>query len=220
MRLIRLTAVLLVLAACGDDGASTTSGPGTTLVGTSVVTTLVGTSVVTTEPQTGTSVVVTTAPPGSLPPHEYADLQPLLEPLVAPMGFTVTRASLVELGTYEVSPQGTHLAIYLEPLEATTPDEVAAALTTLAAVLVPEVFDRWSGLISFDFCQEPFTTDDGETPPSDTLLDITRQAALTIDWDTVTLAELIAADGPGLRVYAADHVRASDTWADAEAAAG
>ena len=220
MRLIRLTAVLLVVAACGGDAAPTTSGPGTTLVGTSVVTTMVGTSVVTTEPQTGTTVVVTTTlEPGALPPHEYADLQPLLEPLVTPLGFTMTRASLVELGTYEVSAEGRHLAIYLEPLEAHTPDQVAAALTTLAAVLVPEVFDRWSGLLSFDFCQEPYTVD-GSTPVSETLLDVTREVADTIDWDVVTLAELIAADGPGLRVYAADHIRASDTWSDAEAAAG
>lgn len=167
-----------------------------------------------------TVVVTTTLDQEPLPPHQYADLQPLLEPLVTPLGFTITRASLVEVGTYEVSPLGTHLAIYLEPLETNTPDEVAAAFTTLAAMLVPEVFARWSGLVSFDFCQEPFTADDGSAPPSDTLLDVTREVAEAIDWEAVTLAGLIAADGPGLRVYAAEHVRASATWAEAEAAAG
>ncbi len=219
MRILRLTLVLLVVGACGGDAGPTTSsgGAGTTLVGT----TQVGTSVVTTAPPTGTTAVVTTTPsPGELPPHLYTDLQPLLEPLVAPLGFVVTRASLVELGTYENSPQGTHLAVYVEPDEEHTPDEVAALTTLLAAALLPEVFERWSGLESFDVCQEPYAPGDGETPPTDTLLDVTREIALVIDWDTVTLAELIAAAGPGLRLYAAEHVRASSVWAEAEAAAG
>ncbi len=181
-----------------------------------------GTSVVTTAPPTGTTAVVTTVapPPGELPPHLYADLEPLLTPLVAPLGFVVTRASLVELGTYENSPQGTHLAVYVEPDQEHTPDEVAALTTLLAAALLPEVFDTWGGLESFDVCQEPYAPGDGETPPTDTLLDVSREIALAIDWDTVTLSELIAAAGPGLRLYAAEHIRASSTWSEAEAAAG
>lgn len=218
MRILRLGVVLLVVGACGGAAGPTTSSEA---VGTSVVTTLVGTSVVTTAPATGTTVLVTTTlAPGALPPHLYADLEPLLAPLVAPLGFVVTRASLVELGTYENSPEGTHLAVYVEPDEEHTPDQVATLTTRLAAALLPEVFDRWSGLESFDVCQEPYAPGDGATPPTDTLLDVSREVALGIDWDTVTLAELIAAAGPGLRLYAAEHIRASDTWSAAEAAAG
>jgi hypothetical protein len=76
------------------------------------------------------------------------------------------------------------------------------------------VFDRWTGLESFDICQEPHTWLGGGTPPAVTLFDIDRDTAESLDWDTVTLGELIdlAAGHDHLRVTADAEVAASDPW--------
>ena len=60
----------------------------------------------------GGGTTVTTLP-ATLPPHERTDLAELFDPLVAPLGYHVTRAALIDRSTYAVDPSGGHLAIYL-----------------------------------------------------------------------------------------------------------
>ncbi len=213
MSILRRAAVLLLVAAC--DGTSAPIAVTTTLP--------VGTSVVITPPSVGTTVAVTAATTTlsatALPPHDFARLQPLLEPLIAPLGFRLTRAALVSSDTYETSTTGTHLAVYVEPLEAHTADEVAAAIAPVAAAFLPFVFHEWLGLESFDVCQEPYSVEDGSVPPANSVLDVGREAALAFDWAGADLAALLAGVGPDLSLHSSAAVAASDTWVAAEAAA-
>jgi hypothetical protein len=140
----------------------------------------------------------------------------MLDPLVAPLGFRVTRAALVSLLTYEAAPDGTHLAVYVEPLEEPDVEAVAAATVPLAAVFLPEVFLRWPGLLSFDICQERYAASDASSaPPPETILNVSREVALGIDWDTVTLAELLGQLSAEFTLYASEPVLQSTTWSTA-----
>jgi hypothetical protein len=204
VRSIRSAVVVSVLlASCTTQGAATTTTGATTTV-----------APVTTAPST--TLAPTTTVAVALPPHTYEALAPLLDPMVEPLGFRVTRAALVSLLTYESVPDGTHLAVYVEPLAEPDIEAVAAATVPLAAVFLPEVFLRWPGLLSFDICQERFaaSTEDAPPPP-ETILNVTREVALGIDWDTVTLTELLAQRSTALTLYASDEVTQSATWSAA-----
>lgn len=201
MRSLRTTVLMTVLlVSCATESAPTSTTGATTTVA----------------PVTTTTVAPTTTVPTALPPHTYEALAPLLDPLVAPLGFRVTRAALVSLATYETVPDGTHLAVYVEPLEEPDIEAVAAATVPLAAVFLPEVFLQWPGLLSFDICQERYAAGDQDTPPPpETVLNVTREVALSIDWDTVTLAELLTRLGPDFTLYASTEVQQSTTWSSA-----
>jgi hypothetical protein len=130
-----------------------------------------------------------------LPPPDREDLVRIFDPKVADLGFRTTRARLQNLDTYEIDPQGRHLAIYLEPIEEGFTDaEYVAAVTETAKVFLPMVFKRWKGLESFDVCLEPLPSEDSsESPPPVTQLLVTRVGLRDVKWKTVTLIELIAA---------------------------
>jgi hypothetical protein len=166
------------------------------------------------------ATAATTSVAAALPPHTYEGLAPLLDPLVAPLGFRITRAALVDLETYESSPTGTHLAVYAEPLAAQDAEAVAAATVPLAAVFLPGGFLRWPGLESFDICQEPYEAAAGTTAPPDTVLDLSRDTALAIDWEEVNLADLLQWEGGGLSLHASDPIRLTETWSAAAAPRG
>ncbi|HAX81960.1 MAG TPA: hypothetical protein DCY40_05290, partial [Actinobacteria bacterium] len=109
-----------------------------------------------------------------------------------------------------------HLAVYVEPLAEPDIEAVAAATVPLAAVFLPEVFLQWPGLLSFDICQERYAAgESGTPPPPETVLNVTREVALGIDWDTVTLAELLARLSPDFTLYASTEVQQSTTWSTA-----
>lgn len=200
MRFLLAALALVAVAACGD-GTTATDAPTST-------TTIAGTTL--------TTVTEATTPTegAQLPPSEFSDLAPLLEPYAASLGFTVTRAALVDLGTYQTSAEGTHLAVYLVATTERTPDEVAQAVIPMAALFLPEVFERWPGLLSFDVCQEPFDSAGDPSVPSDTIVNVSREDAAFVDWDTVTLAELhdIAQSREGFTLYAAPEIEQSTTW--------
>jgi len=159
----------------------------------------------------------TTTQPALLPPHERDDLAALFDPLVEPLGYQVTRASLIDRSTYQVDAEGGHLALYVAPLTDISADQFAAAFPSLVAVFLPFVFDRWPELRSFDVCQEPFNSTE-ETPPSLTIIDLTREAAATVEWDQLDLAGVIDLNQQqGIAVWARARVRDSATW---RAAAG
>ncbi len=164
-----------------------------------------------------TGQAATTTPPALLPPHEREDLAALFDPLVEPLGYQVTRASLIDRSTYQVDAEGGHLALYVAPLTDISADQFAVAFPSLVAVFLPFVFDQWPELHTFDVCQEPFNSTE-ETPPSLTIIDLTREAAATVDWGQLDLAGVIDLNQKqGISVWARAQVRDSATW---RAAAG
>ena len=201
---------LLVVTGCGDDAApatTTTAPPATTT---------------TDAPTTTTPVTTTTTPliPSSgepLPPADLESLAAIFDPLVAPYGYRIGRAALIDRGTYRETPDGNHLALYLTPLVAKTADDYVADFMPLARLFMPGVFEAWSGLLSFDVCQEPFEWEGSTSPPGLTILDVNRVAADEIDRATVDLAGLLDADQEleGLDIHAQQDIRTTDAWSAA-----
>lgn len=142
----------------------------------------------------GTLPAGAAAPERRLPPPDREDLASMFDPKVEDLGFRTTRARLQNLATYEIDPKGRHLAIYLEPTaDEITDAEYVEAFTETARVFLPLVFNRWRGLKSFDVCLEPLpSVDASEEPPAVTQILVTRKAIDAVDWDKVTLAELLA----------------------------
>jgi hypothetical protein len=127
----------------------------------------------------------------ALPPSARKDLVAIFEKRVAPFGLRVTRASLVNpYGKRD--PTGTHLAMYVEPTGAYTPDQYLAGTVTVTRVFLPYVFQRWKDLKSFDVCQEPRpAVDDRAVPTPETQVFATRAGAKLVDWPTANLATMI-----------------------------
>lgn len=158
----------------------------------------------------------TVAAPAELPPAAALDLEELYGDALADLGLRLTdRGGLIDRsgGGYQPSATGTHLALYVEPIGERTAEEYVEGIRSVAVVFA-DVFERWSGLESYDVCQEP--AEDAPTPndqPYDdteplpvTQIELTREQADAIDWSTVTVAELIAAskqDPPGLALRVA-----------------
>jgi hypothetical protein len=215
MRILAAVFLLLVLASCGDDAASPSSTTGPSSASTSLPS---STSSTVLEP---TTTVTPTLPSGGtdLPPADFDTLAAIFDPLVESLGYRLGRAALIDLDTYEESPEATHLAVYLTPLVAKSPDEYATELVPVARVFLPAVFDTWPGLESFDICQEPFEFEGDTPPPGLTVLDVDRATAEAIDWATIDLTDLLDARRvyPGLRLQAQSAIRDSATW---EAAGG
>jgi hypothetical protein len=197
-----LVALAVLVASCGGYAGNTTATTAPT------VTTPIPASTTTLADTT------TTAEAEFLPGHTTEAVVALFSDVVEPLGFRVTRGSLVDLTAYRSSPEGRHLAVYVAPLEEFNPGEHAEAFMPLVRLFVPMVFERWAGLESFDICQEPHSWPGGGTPPAVTLFDIDRATADGIDWETVTLGDLIdLADGHDhLRVTADAEVATSDPW--------
>lgn len=171
-----------------------------------------------TDAESPTTAPTPAADPGDLlPPHTRDALAELFTPIVEPLGFRVTRASLVDLTTYRASPEGRHLAVYVTPMEEFTAAEHAEAFIPLATAFLPHVFERWPGLESFDICQEPRFPPAYVTPPAITVLDLDRATAETIAWEAVDLSGLIALARvePRLTVTASTEIAASEPWSDA-----
>ena len=162
-----------------------------------------------------------------LPPARLAALKQRFDPLVKPLGLRVTRGMLQNLETYEEDPQGTHLALYVEPIAPDYSDaRYVTSFTKLTHMLVPVVFDRWTGLESFDICQEP-VDDTREVPPPTTQIFVARSALDRVgSWKTATLTELLGASprarsiSAGYYVYFSPELRDDPRFARAAAKAG
>jgi hypothetical protein len=209
--------LLLVVfaAACGDEVVSTTQTPPTPSVSPTISTTT-STMITTTSTNTGPTLPATA---DDLPPPELAALAALFDPLVEPLGYRVGRATLIDRATYRATPDGRHLALYLTPLTAKTPDEYATDFLAIARTFVPVIFDQFPGLESFDVCQEPYDWEGATAPPGLTVFDIDRESVGAIDWQTVDLAGLLFAEGQleGLEIFAQQEIRSAPVW---QAAAG
>jgi hypothetical protein len=127
----------------------------------------------------------------SLPPAARKDLVAIFERKVKRLGLRVTRAALVN--PYQArDPKGTHLAIYVQPTGAYTPDNYLQGTVDVTKVFVPYVFDRWKGLKSFDVCQEPHPeVDPRPVPNPETQVFATRAGTKLVNWKTVDVATMI-----------------------------
>ena len=212
-----VVSLLLLAAACADDAsepaattqppsattttpiAPTTSAPGTTVPGST-----------TTQPS-----IPTNGEP--LPPAALESLAAIFDPIIEPFGYRVGRAALIDRATYRETSDGTHLALYLTPFVDKSAEDFVADFMPLATAFVPTVFDAWPGLVSFDVCQEPYAWEGSTAPPGLTIFDIDRDAADQIDWESVDLAGLIAADAAldGLDIHAQREIRETDAWSAA-----
>lgn len=162
-----------------------------------------------------------------LPPPQLAKLQKLFDREVRPFGLRVSRGMLQSLETYEKDPEGTHLALYVEPIDdGYTGAQYVRNFTRLTRALVPEVFERWSSLESFDICQEPFE-DPREVPPPTTQIFVARTALDRVgSWERATLRQLLVASprtrdiSTGYYVYFAPSLRDVPAFARAADRAG
>lgn len=142
----------------------------------------------------------------SLPPSNRDALARIFDPLLRDLGLRTTRAGLQSLRSYQFTPKGRHLAIYVEPITNSYDDaKYIENYTDLAKVFLPLVFTRWKALKSFDVCQEPRPIDnDQPEPPPRTQILVSRTGAKYVRWRTATLATLIKTarnhvhNGPGL----------------------
>jgi hypothetical protein len=133
------------------------------------------------------------APARRLPPSDRDALARIFDPKLEALGLRTTRARLQSLRSYKETPRGRHLAIYVEPIDDSfTNADYVSTYTDLAKVFLPFVYNRWKGLKSFDVCQEPLNrADPREEPPPLTQILVTRKGLRSVNWRTVTLAELL-----------------------------
>jgi hypothetical protein len=154
----------------------------------------------------------------SLPPNDFEELADIFDPDLEPLGLKLTRGALIDTreGGYRPSDAGRHLAVYVAPTGEYTPAEYAGGIVPSAQVFLPEVFERWDELETFDVCQEPLPgTDDRKEPPPVTQLFLSRAEARDVDWNNVTLADLLAAKQPAresFTLYIAPEVMIDPSW--------
>lgn len=159
-----------------------------------------------------------------LPPNDVGSLRRLYDPVLAPLGVRLTRGALVDTSNdrYEPSNDGRHLALYVEPIGDYSNDQFVAGFWTISALITPDVFARWPELESYDICQEPVpAVDDRPEPFPITQINLTRQAAESIDWQNGDLVDLLVASraNPDVKVIVNRDIRQSASYMAADAAA-
>lgn len=154
----------------------------------------------------------------ALPPNDFEELADIFDPQLKPLGLKLTRGALIDTsnGRYRESDNGRHLAVYVEPTGEYTPADYTEGIAPSAQVFLPVVFERWDRLKTFDVCQEPLPgVDDRKEPPPVTQIYVSRAEARDFDWNTVTLAELLAATVPAresYRLYVAPEIMNDPSW--------
>ena len=142
-------------------------------------------------PGVASGIASAAAHDSSLPPDSRKELVAIFARKVKPLGLRVTRAALVN-PAQERDPQGTHLAVYVEPTGEYTIDDYLDGTVSVSKVFLPYVFERWKGLKSFDVCQEPRpAVDNSPTPAPETQVYATRAGSKLVDWKTVDVATMI-----------------------------
>ena len=162
-----------------------------------------------------------------LPPSDLTALQKRFDPQMKPLGLRVSRGLLQNLETYEEDPQGTHLALYVEPIKPGYEEaRYLKNFTKLTHEFLPSVFERWKDLQSFDICQEPID-DPRPSPPPVTQIFVKRTALDRVaNWRRANLTQLLQASprvrsvAAGYYVYFAPDLRDEPAFLDAAAKAG
>lgn len=144
---------------------------------------------------------------GELPSASPLDLVPDYGLALQALGLRLTdRGGLIDRdgGGYVPSAEGRHLALYVEPIGDRTVQQYIDGVRAATAVFA-DVFQRWPGLESFDVCQEPVDGAGGSGGTSEpvpiTQVEVTREQASVIDWESSTVVDLVRAAGtdpPGL----------------------
>jgi hypothetical protein len=133
---------------------------------------------------------------GSLPPQDAADLESIYGDALAELGLRLTpRGGLIDRsgGGYVSSASGRHLALYVEPVDADHTSQQYVDGIRSVAVVFADVFERWPELETYDVCQEPPDPDgsQGDEPLPVTQIELTRAQNEAIDWDDVTVVDLV-----------------------------
>lgn len=194
------------IGGCASDGPVGRGGPTTTASGSAASTTLV-------------------VPGGAVPPATGPELDALVEAVLGPEGWTVSRASLVRDHTPARTPV---LSIYARPLNPMDDDTYAATLAPLAAAVIPVLMGRFDGVGAIDLCQVPFEVPaDGTEPPPVTRLLIRRPDLAAVPWDGLDLSGLLRVAGTPVAgagynifdLFALPRIRTTATWTAAARAA-
>jgi hypothetical protein len=129
---------------------------------------------------------------GPLPPSQREQLAKIFDPALKKLGLRTTRAGLQDLETYRFTADGTHLAVYVEPIETDGIEDefYVDRVASSAKVFLPKVFNRWPGLESFDVCIEPVEIP-SPTPPPVTQIFVTKDTFGSVKWKRADLAALI-----------------------------
>jgi hypothetical protein len=148
----------------------------------------------------------------ALPANDKAAIERVFAARLERLGVRLTRGALVDLKTGKPSDKGTHLAVYVEPTGAFTPDDYARETVPTLRVFIPTAFERWGGLESFDICQEPLPAlDTRPEPPPETKVNLTKKASGEVRWDGLDLERLLTdakrLGSRALSVYAKPDVR-------------
>jgi hypothetical protein len=156
----------------------------------------------------------------ALPPNDKDAIDRVFAPALDRLGVRLTRGALVDLKTGKPSPNGKHLAVYVEPTGDYTAEDYGRGTVATLRAFIPTAFERWGGLTSFDLCQEPLpATDSRPEPPPVTKVDLTRAASRKVKWDDLDLVRLLRDAkrlGPrALSVYAKPDVRLTSFYQDA-----
>ena len=80
-----------------------------------------------------------------------------------------------------------------------------------------DIYDRWPGLETYDVCQEPADPDgtQGPEPLPVTQIELTRAESEAIDWDSVTVEDLVRgslADPPQLALRVSPELAADPAY--------
>jgi hypothetical protein len=156
-----------------------------------------------------------------LPPNDKEAIEKVFRSELDRLGLHLTRGALVDVDSGRPTSKGTHLAVYVEPVGPYSADDYAGSIVAVTKVFAPRSFDTWSGLVSFDVCQEPLPgVDTRREPPPKTKVDMTRNASEEVDWDDLDLRQLLIDEKRlgkrELSVYGDTEVRRTTVYQDAQ----
>jgi hypothetical protein len=161
-------------------------------------------------------------PVTAYPPTTSEELADVFDPQLEPLGLRVTRGALIERsdGGYVPSDTGEHLALYVEPIDEAGYDtaDYVEGIGTVTALVTPQVFERWSGVETYDICQEPpADVDDSDTPAPYTQIEIDRASAAAVDWDEATTSTVLDLGRTGdLRLVVTPAISADPAYQEAD----
>jgi hypothetical protein len=155
-----------------------------------------------------------------LPPNDKEAIEKVFRSELDRLGLRLTRGALVDLESGRPTSKGTHLAVYVEPVGPYSADDYVGSIVPVTKVFAPRSFETWSGLVSFDVCQEPLpSVDTRREPPPKTKVDMTRDASDKVDWDDLDLHQLLIDERRlgkrELSVYADTELRRTTMYQDA-----
>lgn len=130
----------------------------------------------------------------ALPPDGSRAIAALYDERLEALGWRVQRSGLEHRDEPKPAlPGKRHLAVYLRPIGTPTAKDYLDGLATVAKVFLPDVFDDYPGLHSFDVCLEPTKeADPSDYPKALTQVLVTRPQLAQFDWRTADPADVVA----------------------------